>query len=107
MNDSILNNLKENRNLVEDSFSKFLNDSKGKNYNTSKAFYFKVVFSYFEEMSTVMSNKILKGQNYVFMGHLWKAIEKAEYACAKGERQDNKELFMSESAKRQLPSSMR
>ena len=76
------------------SYYELLKDaSMGKNYITSEKFFFTVVANHFEEMSTVMINKVNKGGYIVFIRELNKAIEKAEYACAKPERENNRQYF--------------
>ena len=94
MDTQILNLLKENRSSVEKTHAKVVKQAtEGYNYITSKSFFFKVVAQHFEGMSTIMINKVKRGGVVVFYRELWKAIENAEYACAKPERDANRGLF--------------
>jgi hypothetical protein len=94
MNAEILNNVKAKREVVETRFESMVAQATrlNKNYITSKKFFFEVVANHFENMSTVMTNKCLKSIN-VFNAEFFKAIEKAEYACAKPERNNNRQYF--------------
>ncbi|NCB85379.1 MAG: hypothetical protein EOM44_12940 [Bacteroidia bacterium] len=95
MNAAILNQLKEKRQAVVNAYNAMVSDVEkyGKKYNTSESFFFTVVANHFEEMSTVMVNKIIRGGSVVFYRELYKAIEKAEYAAAKAERENNRQYF--------------
>ncbi len=95
MNDLILNMLTKNRIMVENRFNEMvaLNERVGFPIINSKKFFFKVVFEHFENLSKVMVNKILKSE-FAFIRELNKAVEKAEYACAKPAREYSKQFFV-------------
>ena len=92
MNTQIENQLKEYRNTVINSFDKMVRNAEigNKSYITSKKFFFEVVANYFETLSTIKINKILKGGYIVFIRELNIAIENAEFACAKPQREANR-----------------
>ena len=92
MNAQILDNVKAKREVVETRFEAMVNQAArlNKSYITSKKFFFEVVANHFENMSTVMVNKCNKSIN-VFNAEFYKAIEKAEFACAKPERNNNRQ----------------
>jgi hypothetical protein len=94
MNTKILDMLKENRTVVENRFEEMIRDSKRTDSKIidSKKFFFQVVFNYFEDMSTIMINKALKNE-IVFYRLLNTSIEKAEYACSKPAREENRQYF--------------
>lgn len=94
MNAQILENVKANREVVETRFEAMIAQAArlNKKYITSKKFFFEVVANHFENMSTVMVNKCNKSIN-VFNSEFFKAIEKAEFACAKPERNNNRQYF--------------
>ena len=90
MNEVIKAQLIEKRNIVEERFNEMVENHEKVNtltrsYTpmiTSKKFFFQVVSDHFENMSKVMVNKCLKSENR-FYQELYKAIDKAKYACAK------------------------
>jgi len=86
--------LKANRDKVEREYQLMLKqaESLGKRYFTSKKFFFQVVLDHFESLSKVMVGKINRSE-VVFYEQLYKATERAQYACAKPEREANKGLF--------------
>lgn len=92
MNAQIQKQLEENRTLVISRFEKMLRQAEigRKSYITSKKFFFEVIADYFESLSTVKVNKIIKGGYVVFIRELNAAIDKAEYACAKPQRELNR-----------------
>jgi len=88
MNETILNKLKESRTNVEIRF----NDLNETAIITKKEF-FDVVFNYFENMSKIMVNKILKSDT-VFFQQLYKAIESAEYKAHELSRKNNYKMMV-------------
>jgi len=92
MNAQIQNQLTENRSLVISRFDKMVKDAQigGKSYITSKKFFFEVVANHFEGLTSIKINKIIKGGYVVFIRELNTAIDKAEYACAKPQREINR-----------------
>jgi hypothetical protein len=96
MNSQILESLKGNRQMVENRYNGMIKNSQltGSSCIASKKFFFEVVASHFENMSSVMVNKVIKGGHIVFVRELNKAVESAEYSCAKPAREYNKQFFI-------------
>ena len=94
MNTEILNQLKERREIVISRFEKMVQsaEKRGSEIINNQNFFFQVVANHFEEMSNVMVNKCLIS-SVKFGEQFYKAIEKAEYACAKPAREANKSLY--------------
>ena len=84
----ILNKLKDNKEKVEIRFNE-LNE----NAVISKKDFFQIVFDYFENMSKVMTNKILKSE-IVFFQQLYKSIENAEYKAHESSRRSNYNMMV-------------
>jgi hypothetical protein len=95
MNAAILEMLKERRQMVSNRFESMVAQATrmNKKYILDQKFFFTVVANHFENMSVVMTNKILKGGSVFFLRELNKAVDAAEYACAKGERNENRQYF--------------
>lgn len=95
MNAIILETLKEHRQIVVDRYNEMIkeNDLVGDfRIIRSDKFFFKVVFDHFDTLSKVIENRVLRSENDFFT-QLYKAIDKATYACAKPCRDDNRQYF--------------
>ena len=88
MEAKILNNLKENKGMVENRFN-----SLSENAISSKKDFFQIVFDHFENLSKIMTNKILKSEN-VFFQQLNVAVEKAEIKAHEISRKNNYKMMV-------------
>jgi hypothetical protein len=88
MEATILNNLKENKGMVENRFN-----SLNENAIISKKDFFQIVFDHFEGLSKVMTNKVLKSFT-VFVAQLNVAVEKAESKAHEINRENNYKMMV-------------
>lgn len=88
MEATILDNLKENKGMVENRFN-----SLNENAIISKKDFFQIVFDHFENLSKVMTNKILKTSS-IFVRELNVAVNKAETKAHEISRKNNYKMMV-------------
>ncbi len=95
MTTTLENKISEYSQMINDRFNEMIRLAKmtGAKRIESKDFFMKVINSYFEEMSKGKANKCVTSYSTMCY-EMNKACEKAEYACAKPAREENKQYFI-------------